>query len=61
MFGFKSTREQLLEERKKNAELRAALGKTNSDVEYIAMMTDVELEEEDVLEETEVQDDGCEV
>lgn len=54
MFGFKSTREQLLEERRKNAELRAALDKTNADVEYIAMMTDVELEDD----EMEVNEDG---
>jgi len=44
MFGFKSTKEQLLEERRKNAQLQAALEKTSADVEYIAMMTDVELE-----------------
>lgn len=58
MFGFKSTREQLLEERRKNAQLQAALDKTNSDVEYIAMMTDVELEEDEV-EETEVEEDDA--
>lgn len=58
MFGFKSTREQLLEERRKNAQLQAALDKTNSDVEYIAMMADIELEED---EEMEVEDDGSEV
>lgn len=58
MFGFKSTREQLLEERRKNAQLQAALDKTNSDVEYIAMMTDIELEDD---EEMEVEDDGSEV
>lgn len=56
MFGFKSTREQLLEERRKNAQLQAALDKTNSDVEYIAMMTDVELESEETeVEENDVQ------
>lgn len=59
MFGFKSTREQLLEERRKNAQLQAALDKTNSDVEYIAMVTDVELEDDE--EEMEVEDDGSEV
>lgn len=58
MFGFKSTREQLLEERRKNAQLQAALDKTNSDVEYIAMMTDVELEEDEV-EEMEVEEDDA--
>ena len=59
MFGFKSTREQLFEERRKNAQLQAALDKTNSDVEYIAMVTDVELEDDE--EEMEVEDDGSEV
>ena len=50
MFKFKDVKMQLLEEKKKNAELQAKLAKTNADVEYIAMMTDVELEE---TEETE--------
>lgn len=46
MFKFKDVKTQLIEEKKKNAELQAKLAKTNADVEYIAMMTDVELEEE---------------
>ena len=46
MFKFKDVKTQLLEEKKKNAELKAKLAKTNAEVEYIAMMTDVELEEE---------------
>ena len=46
MFKFKDTQTQLMEEKKKNAELQAKLEKTNADIEYIAMMTDVELEEE---------------
>lgn len=50
MFGFKSSREQLIEERRKNAQLQAALDKTSADVEYIAMMTDVELEEDEEME-----------
>jgi len=56
MFGFKSTREQLLEERRKNAELQATLDKTSADVEYIAMMTDVELDDD---EETEVEENDA--
>lgn len=56
MFGFKSSREQMIEERRKNAQLQAALDKTSSDVEYIAMMTDIELEEDEV-EEMEVEED----
>lgn len=46
MFGFKTTREQVIEERRKNAQLQAELDKTNADIAYLAMMTDVELENE---------------
>lgn len=45
MFGFKSTRDQLIEEKRKNAELTAQLAKTAADLEYVAMMTDVEIDE----------------
>lgn len=51
MFLYKATRELLIQERGKNAQLRAVLEKTNADVEYIAMMADVELEEEPEDEE----------
>ena len=51
MFKFKSTKEQLIEERKKNAVLQSALAKTNADIEYITMMTDVELEETEEIED----------
>lgn len=54
MFKFKDVKTQLLEERKKNAELQAKLAKTNADVEYIAMMTDIELEETESEEDVEV-------
>ena len=53
MFGYKDTKTQLLEEKKKNAELQAKLAKTNADVEYIAMMTDVELDETESEENVE--------
>lgn len=53
MFGYKDTKTQLLEEKKKNAELQAKIAKTNADVEYIAMMTDVELEETEETENVE--------
>ena len=46
MFEYKNIYKQLIEKKKKNAELEAKLNKTNADVEYIAMMTDVELETE---------------
>lgn len=53
MFKFKDVKTQLLEEKKKNAELQAKLEKTNADIEYIAMMTDVELEETESEENVE--------
>ena len=46
MFDFKSTRKQLLEERRKNAQLTANLNRTTADVAYLAMMTDVEIEDD---------------
>ncbi len=46
MFEYKNIYKQLIEVRNKNAELQAKLDKTNANVDYIAMMTDVELEEE---------------
>ena len=55
MFLYKTTRELLVEERRRNAQLRAALEKTSADIEYIAMMADVELDEE-----TEEEDNGAE-
>ena len=53
MFGYKDTKTQLLEEKKKNAELQAKLAKTDADIEYLAMMTDVELEETEERENVE--------
>lgn len=53
MFGYKDTKRQLFEEKKKNAELQAKLAKTNADVEYIAMMTDIELDETESEENVE--------
>ena len=51
MFGFKSVAAQALDLRKKNNQLEQLLAKTVSDVEYIAMMSDIDLEiEEDNLE-----------
>lgn len=58
MFGFKGIREQMIEERRKNAQLRAEFEKINADVIYIAMMSDVELETE---EETEVKNNDNEI
>ena len=47
MFGYKSVKEYSLKERRRNELLQAALTKTNADLEYLAMMTDVELEQEE--------------
>lgn len=53
MFGMKTLEEQALDLRRENVKLRIELDKTTADVEYIAMMTDVELE----TEETEAMED----
>lgn len=53
MFGYKDTKTQLLEEKKKNAALQAKLAKADADIEYLAMMTDVELEETEETENVE--------
>ena len=44
MFKMKTVREQALDLRRENIRLRTVLDKTGADVEYIAMMTDVELD-----------------
>lgn len=51
MFGIKTMREQLVEERRKNAALQAQIIKANSDIEYLAMMADIEMEQDDEQEE----------
>lgn len=56
MFGFLDARKQLIRERQKNAALEAQIAKANSDIEYLAMMTDIEMEQEE--DEQEVQDHG---
>lgn len=56
MFGFISAREQLVKERQKNVAMQAQIAKANSDIEYLAMMTDIEMEQEE--DEQEVQDHG---
>ena len=47
MFGMKTVKEQLHESRRENVRLRTELDKTTANVEYIAMMTDVELDTEE--------------
>lgn len=54
MFGIKTIKEQALDLRRENVRLRSALEKNTADVEYIAMMTDVELDTDtDETEEDE--------
>ena len=44
MFRYIPLKEQVMEERRKNAALKALLDKNASDIDYIAMMCDVELD-----------------
>ena len=54
MFGMKTIKEQALDLRRENVKLGIELDKTTADVEYIAMMTDVELDTgNDEMEEGE--------
>lgn len=47
MFHYKSVKEYSLQERRRNEQLQAAFDKAKADLEYLAMMTDVELEQEE--------------
>ncbi len=44
MFIYKGLRQQLAEERTRNNEIAERLQQREADIDYIAMMTDVELE-----------------
>lgn len=44
MFKYTSLKEQLIEERRKNAALKEQTEKNTSDIDYIAMMNDIELD-----------------
>ncbi len=46
MFKYQSIQKQLIEERKKRESLYAEVIRNHSDMDYIAMMTEVELEAE---------------
>lgn len=50
---FKSTKEQLREERRKNEALQAELNRANANLEYVAMMADVGLDAGEVSAESE--------
>ena len=55
MFRYTSLKEQILLERQKNVVLKAQSDKNASDIDYIAMMSDIELDagetEEDQIEQ----------
>lgn len=44
MFRYISLQQQLIDERKKNAVLKAQTEKNAADIDYIAMISDIELE-----------------
>ena len=50
----KNTRRALREERRENERLTAENSKLRADLAYVAMMTDVELDEEDADNEQDV-------
>ena len=58
MFKYIPLEEQILKERQRNAALEAEARKTAADIDYIAMMTDIDLETE---EAEEAQDEEREV
>lgn len=47
MFRFLSVREQLALERRKNELLQAQIVKNTSDIDYVAMMSDIDLDVEE--------------
>lgn len=71
MFRYISLREQLIEERKKNTILKAQTDQNTANIDYIAMMSDIELDtvqepadEPEIAgesEETEVDEDEQQV
>lgn len=60
MFEYKSLKQQLIDERNKNVVLKAQSDKNTSDIDYIAMMSDIELET-DEQEEAEGDNDEHQV
>ena len=53
MFGYRSLREQVIDEQHKSAALQEELEKSAADLLYVAMMTDVDLDEDEDEEEEE--------
>ena len=50
MFKKKTIQEQLVEQRNKNEALLSELIRVNANLEYVAMMTDVDINDEPVIE-----------
>lgn len=50
MFGYISIKEQVIEERKKNAALKEQTDQNTANIDYIAMMSDIELEPDPEIE-----------
>ena len=50
MFKKKTIQEQLVEERRKNEALLSELIRVNANLEYVAMMTDVDINDEPTTE-----------
>lgn len=55
MFRYIPLKEQVMEERRKNAVLQAQADKNASDIDYIAMMCDVELDTDGEQEDTDYE------
>ena len=56
MFRYIPLKEQVMEERRQNAALKALSDKNTSDIDYIAMMSDIELDSGE-NDETEAEND----
>ena len=46
MFKYKTLKEQIIHERKRNTRMTQELLKKSADIDYIAMMCDIDLDEE---------------
>ena len=56
MFRYIPLKEQVMEERRQNAALKALSDKNTSDIDYIAMMCDVELDDVELDTDDEQED-----
>ena len=53
MFGFKPITQQIIDARNENAKLRQQVAKQEADLDFVAMMADVDIPEEEVPENEE--------